>query len=706
MKKMKKLLLAVLTLGCTLSFAFACGAKGGDVGNSSEQSQSSSVTSSEVISSEDESSDSSESFESSESSEGSESSESSENSESVHTCSPQGDWITNTKGHWLKCECGKIVSASYGSHAGTAKNCGEQAVCDTCGAPYGDPKDHEYGDISDGEHGMAYYCTCGDYILNKDLVDFIVPIESGKDPVVLQLSDTQTCNWGDLDKMCNNYVKETVKATKPDLIILTGDIVYGRFDPNGALLKNLIACMDELKIPWAPVFGNHDNESLMGVDWQCQQLEAAKYCLFKQGDVTGNGNYTVGLEQDGKLLRVFYMMDSNGCSTPMCDSNGAQTVPAIGTNVVKTSAGFGSDQVTWFIDSAEYIHQLDESVKFSMAHHIQSSIFNTAFKKYEEYDGLTSNGSILSSPLNLDTLEGADETDFGYLGRTMKGPWMNGSLSIANLKSYGVDSIFVGHEHCNSVSIVYDGIRFQYGQKSSTYDRYNSVSADGTIFGGYIADHPAGSKELIGGTVIPISSEDGSIGTGYIYYCGDPFNTEGESGTTGDSSSENGGSSETPTQPAIVVDGLQYGTDITAQSDKGSSYGSMKAVAYDENTNAYYIVSGESYNRIYINVDLLKGKTTVSFDILVPEEATNADGSAAQEFAIRVKPNPTKEQLPGVDGGYLWFDASYTNERKVTIGEWQTIVIDISAFADACTEFGIYFLAGNNSAYVKNITVS
>ena len=69
MGKMKKILLAVLTLGCTLSFAFACGSKGGETGNSSEQSQSSSV------------------FESEESS----SAESDESSESVHICITEGD---------------------------------------------------------------------------------------------------------------------------------------------------------------------------------------------------------------------------------------------------------------------------------------------------------------------------------------------------------------------------------------------------------------------------------------------------------------------------------------------------------------------------------------------------------------------------------------------------------------------------------------
>lgn len=688
MKKMKKLLLAVLTLGCTLSFTFACGSKGGDTGNSSEQSQGSSVTSSEEISSETESSE----VESSET-ESSESSESSENSESVHTCSPQGDWITNKNGHWLKCECGKIVSASYGSHAGTAKNCGEQAVCDTCGAPYGNPKEHEYGDISDGEHGMAYYCTCGDYILNKDLVDFIVPIESGKDPVVLQLSDTQTCNWGNLNTLCYDYVEETVKATNPDLIIITGDLVYGRFDPNGALLKSLIEFMESLQIPWAPVFGNHDNESLMGVDWQCQQLEAANYCLFKQGDVTGNGNYTVGLEQDGKLLRVFYMMDSNGCSTPMCDSNGAQTVPATGTNVVKTDAGFGSDQVKWFVDSAEYIHQLDESVKFSMAYHIQPSIFAQAFKKYEEYDGRVESGtSVLENPLNLDTLEGADETDFGYLGRTSKGPWMSGTLSIANLKSYGVDSIFVGHEHCNSVSIVYDGIRFQYGQKSSTYDRYNSVSADGTITGAYSDGHPAGAKELIGGTVIPISSEDGSIGTGYIYYCGDPFGTQagGTGSTETPETPDNSGntSNEDVETEAVEVNGVavtdpQDGITLTAE-------------AFDETVNAYKVTASKQ-GKVFIVPALVANKTTFTFTAYV-EETTDS-----WSWLIRLKPDEGFTDLTQ-DGKHITYTANAEDNRKVVAGEWKTYTVDISAFGDKCTEFSFIIPAGG-TVWLRDITI-
>jgi len=90
------------------------------------------------------------------------------------------------------------------------------------------------------------------------------------------------------------------------------------------------------------------------------------------------------------------------------------------------------------------------------------------------------------------------------------------------MKALGVDSIFVGHEHCNSASVVYEGIRFQYGQKSSEYDRFNWLNQDGTITGGWIHEWNVNKTgtPLIGGTVIILSESDASIEDCYNYYCG------------------------------------------------------------------------------------------------------------------------------------------------------------------------------------------
>ena len=86
------------------------------------------------------------------------------------------------------------------------------------------------------------------------------------------------------------------------------------------------------------------------------------------------------------------------------------------------------------------------------------------------------------------------------------------------MKATGADSFFMGHYHSNSASIVYDGIRFQYGQKCSTYDTTQTIDANGTIsYGNIYATTKA--TPLVGGTVISMDKETGELNNPYIYYC-------------------------------------------------------------------------------------------------------------------------------------------------------------------------------------------
>ena len=458
------------------------------------------------------------------------------------------DWKHNSSYHWHVCECGE--QADKFKHEGGEASCTEKATCSVCGREYGKITGHTYGALTDIEEGVkGYACDCGENIplltteneqgfREGGLIDFVVEVEEGKDPVILQLTDTQFTD-SNMEARCFQYVRETVEATNPDLIMITGDLVYGRFDMQGTLFTNFIAFMESLQIPWAPVFGNHDNECWLGVDWQCEQLEAAEYCLFEQGNVTGNGNYTVGIMQGNELLRVFYMMDSNGCGAPMVSGDGNNTVTnpnqPLGKNKVKTSAGFGDDQVGWFTASMLQVKEISPETKLSVAYHIQQAYFLKAYTQYGYVGQLQSgSNSALKYALDFDaakminTETGAvekvlevKEGDIGYLGRTMKGPW-DGTFSVfAGMKNLGVDSLFCGHEHCNSASVVYDGVRFQFGQKSSTYDRYNSLNSAGQILGGY----QSYGTPLIGGTAFSLSQEDGAIISPYIYLAGDPLGT-------------------------------------------------------------------------------------------------------------------------------------------------------------------------------------
>ena len=429
-----------------------------------------------------------------------------------HTHDYGNVWENNAYTHWRVCECGE--KADLDKHTGEA-TCTEKAVCTVCGKSFGNISGHTYGELMDIQQGVkGYSCgKCGNSTplatIEKDngekvegLLDFVVEVETGRDPIVLQLSDPQLMNLSQAEDRCYKYIRETISETNPDLILITGDLVYGQYDPTGEIWTEFISFMEGFEIPWAPVLGNHDNECAKGAEWQNEQLENAKYCLFERGSVTGNGNYSVGVLQGDTLLRVFYMMDTHGCLR---------------------TAGFTEDQIDWYESSIKEIRKVESGVQLSFAYHIQQAYF---IKAYGKYGDLGDGSSVQENPVNFDALEGVEEGDFGYLGRAMKSAWDTDYRIFMAMKQLGVDSIFCGHEHCNSASVVFEGIRFQYGQKSSTYDRYNAVDKDGNIIGSY---GTTGTTPLIGGTVFLLSQTDGAIIDPHIYLYGDVLGTNPKS---------------------------------------------------------------------------------------------------------------------------------------------------------------------------------
>lgn len=519
-----------------------------------------------------------------------------------------------------------------------------------------------------------------------NIPDFTVEVEEGRDPIVLQLSDTQIIDAGQtrpgrdgvdynfwatdqVEERCYDYVAETIEATNPDLIIITGDVIYGEFDDNGSVWTSFVQFMESFQIPWAPVFGNHDNESKMGVDWQCEQLENAEYCLFEQKTLTGNGNYSVGIVQGGEIKRMFYMLDTNGCGNASAESlaNGHTRGDFV---------GFGSDQIAWYTNQIAQLKEVSPDTKISFAYHIQQAIFEDAYEKY----GF--NQSEKYQDINIDLLKDKAEGDFGYIGRQLKGPWDTGYTVWNGMKALGVDSVFVGHEHCNSASVVYDGVRFQFGQKSSEYDRFNCVDKEGNITGGYSKT----GTSLIGGSVIVLSEEDGSISDAYIYYC-----------------EEAGGKIDWDQFKTYEVNGLQKGDGVFY----GDGTLTFVSAQFDETTNAYKIYA-DNQGKVYINPSLLRGKTTFTFSVYV--QSGFADLSGMGPFAIRLKPDDgSAAGIAGcINAGgkyYIDYDVDSVDEAKLVPDTWQTFTVDISNIADTCTEFA-FIVAQGNTMYVKDVAIS
>ena len=357
--------------------------------------------------------------------------------------------------------------------------------------------------------------------MNKALSipDFLLEIPADRNPIILQLTDTQIIDASQQrvpDRLCDEqrnywqpeykeircyqYLREIITAIKPDLIIFSGDVVYGEFDDSGKSFTEFVEFMESFQIPWAPIFGNHDNETIQGVDWQCAQFTAAKHCLFDQKNLSGNGNYSIGIVQNHQLKRVFYMLDTLACGNASAQTRANGHTPCV--------LGFQPDQMEWYTNQILEIQELSPTTKFSFVYHVQPKIFEKAFAKY----GFSDDNF---TPIDIDKHPNKQDTDLGYLGAPLKAPWDLNYEVYNSIHALGVDSHFVGHEHANSASVIYNGVRFQFGMKSSTYDRNNYLTKDGDIISSF---DPVG-KPIVGGTVIPLCKEDGAILTPYIYYC-------------------------------------------------------------------------------------------------------------------------------------------------------------------------------------------
>ena len=264
-----------------------------------------------------------------------------------------------------------------------------------------------------------------------------------------------------MDAQCAAHIRSVITQTNPDLIFITGDITYGSFDDSGDTLLWFCRLMEEFGIPWAPVFGNHDNESKKGVDWQCAQLESCPHCLFASGHVTGNSNYTVGIAVGDTLVRVLHMTDTNGCHT--------ENEPS-----VQSKAGIYPDQIARIAEVSEKIRtSAGRTVPAFFACHIPTVEFTHA----ETEKGYCSSEHI---QYTLGVTVPAENGDFGSRLEKLN-PIDAGKDFLPTLQNCGVDGVFFGHCHRISVSMLYRGIRWTFGLKTGQYDYHLPGLNGGTL---------------------------------------------------------------------------------------------------------------------------------------------------------------------------------------------------------------------------------
>ena len=314
------------------------------------------------------------------------------------------------------------------------------------------------------------------------IADFVLDLPEGRPIRVLQLTDMQIIDasqqrtpdrlnereialWQPefIPVQCTDQIRSVVAQADPDLIFITGDVIYGEFDDQGTGFELFCDFMDSFGIPWAPVYGNHDNESRKGIEWQNARFEAAKLCLFKKGITTGNGNYSVLITRNGTPCRALYMMDSGACMGSPDAS-------------VRRGPGLTADQYEWLYTTADRMTEVNSGtpVPAFLCFHIPCFQFHQAAveKGYQSSDEGEKYVIGVTSP--------ARDGDFGSK-REPIGCFGTPEDFVERLHRAGIDGVFVGHCHDNNTSVLWQGIRWTYGLKTGQYDYHIPGQVGGTL---------------------------------------------------------------------------------------------------------------------------------------------------------------------------------------------------------------------------------
>lgn len=277
--------------------------------------------------------------------------------------------------------------------------------------------------------------------------------EKDKDFVILNITDT---HFADYDYRAftafdvEAKIKSLVSAVKPDLITVSGDIVCT--DSTYYAIRRITDLFEGFGIPWAPMFGNHDNEGNCDKNFLADVMMSAPNCVMKKGDPSmGVGNYIINIAEK--------------------NDDGTQNIVE-SLIIMDCRADDRKKQISWFTWAAESINKLtDSSAEISIVSHIPLAEYQYAYDKAWDAEN-----NCWREGFNA---YGECNEKICYDSASDGTPALQGLFDA--MKAVGTAKyFFCGHEHLNNFSIEYEGIRLTYCLKVGMASGANFKFSGGT----------------------------------------------------------------------------------------------------------------------------------------------------------------------------------------------------------------------------------
>lgn len=257
---------------------------------------------------------------------------------------------------------------------------------------------------------------------------------------IAQITDVHF-NGSDASKAALNVLDSVLVKERPDLIVLTGDIIWGR--PAKENLLMVLNRISKYKIPFVYEFGNHDFEQGLTNRDLYEIARGVKYNILPDLKGQKELDYVVRIKaHKGKQdAAVLYCMDSHAYPKgfPEDKSHG-------------TYAWLTFDQVNWYRQQSQAITEANGGNPLPAL-----AFFHIALPEY--------NQAVANEYATL----------IGSRREPACGPEFNSGMFTAMMEGGDVMGTFVGHDHDNDYAVMWHNILLAYGRYSGGNTVYNHM---------------------------------------------------------------------------------------------------------------------------------------------------------------------------------------------------------------------------------------
>ncbi|MDR1762912.1 MAG: metallophosphoesterase family protein [Dysgonamonadaceae bacterium] len=258
---------------------------------------------------------------------------------------------------------------------------------------------------------------------------------------ILQLTDVHYIYGKPEAQIALDNIDAVLAAEKPDFIVITGDIIYGK--PARESMQTVMEHVSKAGKPFVALFGNHDDENGLSRKELLEIIRSYPLSLNTTVEgIHGVTNQVLTLKnKDGKPEMAFFCFDSNAYSA----IKGVK-----GYDIIRF------DQIEWYRRQSEQFKADNGGVPLPAL-----AFFHIPFPEYAQA------ASDERKPL------------IGSRTEYVTCPALNSGLFTSMKEMGDVIATFVGHDHDNDYVTVFQGMLLGYGRYSGANTVYNHLKPNG-----------------------------------------------------------------------------------------------------------------------------------------------------------------------------------------------------------------------------------